>query len=43
MQTRITAVVTKPERGDLTLQDELTDVLDIAPPTPIAWNCNILC
>lgn len=37
MDTRMMAVVTKPDSGDLTLQEELTDVLDMAPPTPMEW------
>ena len=37
IETRTTAVVINPERGDLTLHEELTDVRDMAPPTPMAW------
>lgn len=37
MQTSTTAVVKRPDNGDLTLQAEFTAVRDIAPPTPMVW------
>ena len=37
MEMRTTAVVTRPESGDLTLHAELTAVRDMAPPTPMEW------